>query len=793
MKKISLISMLALMTSALGFSQSLPSKCIAFCPQELNKSTIYKSKTDELAKNNYGQNGASTNKYWDVYSDRCNNVVYKGPSISSGTTGKTLKFNQKLRIAEVKDGFARVYVENRPGGVNYPQLSSDCKAVGWVPMDHLLLWQSCPTNDVGIYRKALIVRNIDQKRDQSFGRISQSPDVNDTTGDKAVKSSIDFHYIMKVAGTKSTPRYLLAKYNKLSGTTDQVLEGWVSENTFTAWNQRSCLEPNWDEDDVEYFISRNEQAWLYEDSKLTSKTQPWSYGQKNSENQPTTQYRMRPRSMRFPLHDKENNREDIFKITAFGAANGELGQQSVAIDDSREKREKYLNEASHINVIVVIDGTRSMGKYFSAMAKAVQDATSYFQNDVSVGAVIYRDYSDGEANVIEYQKVTKPSDAGLQSFLKNVGRNGYGATSSSRDNTNHEALYLGLKTALDYKKMGYSPKNNNLIFVVGDCGNNPNDKSVSKTELLAMCKETSAQLFSFQVLNQDKQAWDDFNTQLTDLFIEHMAYMYSSLNAGVKVNWRPVKNGMSIRSNAKEHFYVSEIHRGQPGVELSEGELTALIQDSYKVFRNAVEEQKNVIENAGSGLIATDGDKDMRTISIREDFLKRRLGSDYKAIKDANAMLAYEGYAKKDDGQNHDYWKAVVFLSSEELVELIKKLEPLKAAVKVNSYGSQERANYVKAVAGIIQSMTERSAEEIEQLSTDEITRVIGGLNASTPMLKGKQNDKTYTLSDIKNASACPDADFKKILKRMESKIDDLSALPRGTNFKYCLTQNGEK
>jgi len=496
MKKI--ISILLILSEAglVGYSQSLPNKCEAFCPQVLNKSTIYLSDIEKLSANNYGQRGTSTNKYWDVYSDRCDNEVYKGSSISSGTTGKKLSFNQKLRIAKIENGFALVYIENKPGGVNYPQLSSDCNPVGWVPMDNLLLWTSCPTNDVGIYRKALIVRNIDQKRDQSFGHISYHPDVNNTSHVIEIKQSIDFHYIMK----EVNGRCLLAKYNKLSGTTDQILEGWVSKESILLGNYRVFLEPNWNPEVAKKL--KGTFAYVYYDDKIAAAI---PMGRINTiTKDSSTKYRLEPDVMRFSLLEDKNDKNNQYQVLAF--------------------------------------------------------------------------ISTGMAD-IPHTKV--------RSFFTN-------------------------------------------------------------------------------------------------------------------------------------------------GSEI--------------------------------------------------EFPRER------------TLTAVHGYVdKKESKMGLDYWNVVLLLSSEELVELIKKLEPLKNAVKVKTYGTQERADYVKAVAGIIQSMTERSADDIEQLSTEEITRIIGGLNASTPMLKGKQSEKTYTLSDIKNPQACPDKDFMKILKRMESKIEDLSQLPKGTNFKYSFTQNGVK
>ena len=89
--------------------------------------------------------------------------------------------------------------------------------------------------------------------------------------------------------------------------------------------------------------------------------------------------------------------------------------------------------------------------------------------------------------------------------------------------------------------------------------------------------------------------------------------------------------------------------------------------------------------------------------------------------------------------------------------------------------------------------MTGMSADKIDKLSTDEVTRIIGGLNVSTPMLRGDQNDKVYTLSDIKNPSAGPDDEFKRMLNQISVKISDLMRLSEGGSFKYVFEENGQK
>lgn len=760
-------------------AQTLPKECSAYLPKVLNKTIIYQYDTKSLSGGNWGQSG-STGKYWDVFSDRCSNTLYSNPSTSS-PNGKKLSFNQEVRIAAIQNGFALVFTENKKGGVNYPQISGDRVCHGWIPMDHLLLWGKCPTNEYGITRKALIVRNLTQETNDAFGKISQHPDISNKESVRFLTASSDFHYIMKETGSGTNKRFLISRSDDLSNaTSSRVIEGWVSANSFTAWNQRSCLEPNWDVDDVEFFVNKGEKGNLYETTSMSGKAiQSWNYGQTNNVGEPATKYRFPPRAMRFPILDNDNKSADQFKVTAFGSPDGTMGQQVVVQDEANSATERALEQSSQINIIVVIDGTRSMGKYFETMSKAVLQATDYLEGKVSVGAVIYRDYADKDA-CIEYHKCVKPDAASLQNFLKNVGTKGYGATSSDADLTAHEAMYLGLKTAFDYNSMGYSPKNSNLVFIIGDCGNSPKDTRISKGQVIAAAKAANAQLFSFQVINQDKPAWDDFNSQLTDIFLEQMKYLYFGKN----VSWKPITNGYKVDPGTSSSYYVSEMHRAQVGKELSEGELTKMIQSSYKKFRVAIEKQIGTLAMGGS--IMNQESSNTKNVSIDQEFLKRKLGSAYEATVKANALLAYEGYTRQSDAVGHNYWQPVVFISSKELGELNSRLAPLALAAKDNSYTTESRANYVNAVAALIRSMTEMSESEIMAMRTDEITRIIGGLNVSTPMLKGK-----FTLSQIKNPSACPDEDYKRLLKSMSTKIDNLSSIPKSTRFKYKYDQNG--
>ena len=83
---------------------ALPDKVSVFLPDCLKERLIEERNLSKIsAANNYGQNtSAGDKRFWNVFSDRTGNVAYNKPSKDSGAA-TTLEFNQKLRIAEIKN------------------------------------------------------------------------------------------------------------------------------------------------------------------------------------------------------------------------------------------------------------------------------------------------------------------------------------------------------------------------------------------------------------------------------------------------------------------------------------------------------------------------------------------------------------------------------------------------------------------------------------------------------------------------------------------------------------------
>ena len=306
------------------FAQTdLPGSCTAALPKLLEPDLLRDQDIQTFLKSpNWGQDN-KTNSYWKVYSDRANNVTYKSPSNKSDRFA-TLGLNDELRIAKIQDGYALVYVEQYTAAI-YPKINKPVSK-GWVPMNHLLLWSSCPADEKGIYHKALPLVNVDEfmkaknnGTEKDMGKVFDNPMAK--SNPKKLKASMEFYFVMKE--DKESGLVLLSKRNILTGKTSQVLYGWVNKASYVSWDQRSCLEPNWTNEVAEKFAGG--KVPVYFKSDLSEQCASMPLGRANNLGQEVTKYRMYPDEMRYPILANDSKNDDIYKVTAFVAPGSKDG------------------------------------------------------------------------------------------------------------------------------------------------------------------------------------------------------------------------------------------------------------------------------------------------------------------------------------------------------------------------------------------------------------------------------------------------------------------------------------
>lgn len=768
-----LISLLiSLFTCSMNAQEALPVQCIAGRPKAINQNLLKEADLDKFIQaGDWGQN-EKIDAYWNVYSDRSHNTTYNSASFNSGECGE-LEFNQEVRIAQIKNGFAQVYKEKRSGS-KYPLISTDTENYGWIPMDHLLLWQSCPTNLAGIYNKALIVLNLDGQDDDRLGSSYANPDTRD--GAEEIVADMRFYFVMK---KDNNGMVLLSTKAKMDGVTSRVLYGWVSTNSYVPWDQRTCLEPNWTPQVAENLRGTAVDIVRQDGTKATEV----KLGRTNGLDNPSTKYRFEPSLLRYPLLGSSQQQ---YQMTAFARPNGESNVPTVPTGKRGGSRDEIMEqtakEANTINLIIVIDGTRSMEPFYNPIQQAVKSAYETFgdKRDVKVGVVIYRDYADGEY-LTEKLTMRKPTDPSVASFLASGGE--YGIKSSPNDRTNAEALYQGLAVALDAKAMGYTPHNSNLMFVVGDCGNDPTDnKCLTQEQIIDKCAHNNMQLVAFQVRNENEQAFLLFRQQMVRIVRGNIQKQNTQLVERTDYRFKELADGYEYESLRAENesFYYGAVRNAALGKEMEVVKLNSLIKDCYTNIDRVIDAGIGTISNADRVIRETSDAARSSRNNVNLEFLRQRFTEEQiRVLQENNTLMAFRGFSEIRNPNGQDYWKPVLYISQYEFNEMM-----LQFSTVYRDGLKGDRRSYVNAMKELLRRiLPDITNEDMGKMGVQEIMSLVSGLNVPTDALA------EHSLQEIQDKDLVSDDEFDNMLSRFKEKYEYLDNI-KGSEYPFSYLRD---
>lgn len=766
------------------YAQSAPNlpssyKVKVFYPKMLNKAIVKVSEVEALTQgSSYGQDDGDTGKHWVVWSDRENNATYTKPDgkVKCGE----LQFNEKVRIADIKNGYAWVYSEAAEGTA-YPKVSVSAVSRGWVPMSKLLLWKNCPTDDHGIYQKALICANLDATSKGMLAKGFGNPD----NKSKHIQLSTDmnFYYVMKTEGSLA----LLALSHSMDGNSDKMLYCWVDQQSYVPWNQRSCVEPTWDREDVDFFAKNDVQIKVYE-TKATQGNAPFSLGFKTKEatsgKYDKHLYRLAGDLLRYPILDGSTS--TLYNISTFAKHQGN-GKYSAVADEglakARKNAEAVTQEMTNINIGIVIDGTKSMEEFYPAVIDALKTSCKEVfasQYNIKIGSVIYRDYTDGEKFAAEVFPLTSPKNEEFYAWLQNGGD--YGIKSAKSDKTLEEALFHGMNAALD--GIGFKKGQSNIMLVVGDCGNNRTDTKYSSEDIINKLVEMDVQVMGFQVRNSSAhQAFSLFNQQLVNLLTKSTQKRYDNLPMSSRViaKYAKVENGYKLVNDQNSTLYIGSQSFASSNTKLSVDKLSSLIVNSVQDYAQSVQAGVDAMTHMTTfGFANANISGDVPEIS--KAFAQSRMkAEDYKILNQANALVTFSGYTHREHG-SRQLFKPVIFISSEELDYLLEQLNGVNSAAV--SGNPNDRTAYVRALTSLANTMT-GDQSEVKRMSTTEIMSRIQGLNEASSALKG------YSIQDISSPEVVNNATYISILNDFKNKYNALRRI-KDQNYKYVKTMNGK-
>lgn len=794
--------------SALYAAPQLPKKCMAFRPKKLGAIILTEKEANAFVKSgSFGQTdapGRGQATYWDVYSDRENNTTYASPGAS--TKFSSLKFNERVRIAQIQGNYALVYTEPKVG-LQYPLISELAECKGWIPMNHLLLWQSCLANDRGIYNKALLCVNLEAKNlsgDLGAGYLSP-----DRSGKPIpLTTDMNFYFIMK----QEKDMALLAIQNRVDGSmSDQVLYCWVPEQSFVPWNQRSCLEPTWEREDVEYYAAKHEQVKIFATQREALSQQGHAISFIPFEKRTSTRYdrylyRMAPEHLRFPILDGTNDR--AYNMSTFSTLGGQAQGTSTPTNEPTidKLKEEKLRKMQRINLAVVIDGTSSMESYYPKVKEALKEACDFFSRNYNlrIGVVIYRDYTDGTglAEVLPMTSAQHNLER-VNAFLDSGGT--YGIRSSASDRTQEEALFNGINTALD--KLAFRDGESNIMLIVGDCGNDLKDTRFNSRSLIDKLVQKDIHLMGFQVQNKGVAAYNNFNSQLLELMRESLKGKYHKLNEKIRVVARQTQSKTSGRTDGYnfegniegDQLYICN-HRFTDAT-VNGGVMSPEVLQSYMVkaisdFANTIQHQLDLIVKPINSLPVSGGGTTSKfvgrsstpgMINVDYEFVVKALGGDAKLVQNldqTNSILNFRGYALRRDASGRNYFKPVIFISAEEFQELLKRLAPVAEAARNSQV--KDRTPYIEALKALVKSLAPGMTDaQMAALSNGDIMNMIAGLNESAEALK------SYSLNDLSDPQAVSPGEYSRIINDFQKKYENLLRIRQSNSYKFVKKFNG--
>lgn len=768
MKTIKILLLLMCLLPQVVYTQTtLPSKA-------MGKPQIFYNEQESWQWENIAKShnwGRLSNNFWQVYIDRQGVKSYKSPSVSSNIMKSNLEFMEPYFVAKIEGDYALLYTEK------YEQtdlkISSKATSIGWVQIDNLLLWNSCPRTIGQVYQKAVIVKDpseIQNTKDinEVSPELSASPDRVVSTGYRAV--DLEFYFVYKMTSNGSA---LLLTNSKITDANKMEKEkkGWMKRGLYTTWNERMCYEPNFgsavEGRDVAIFKNTS-AAREYKRSGATDNDLLWK--------DKITKKRWAPKQVRFPVLETNTNTYivQVGTIGSLGKINKSSQSDLGEINRCLEKKDKILKKKDRINVVFVMDGTSSMQKYYQPMARALQSAMQ--QNrmqgaEMYFGAVVYRNYADGN-NLVEMKQITKDHSS-VANWLttrecKSVGQ------------THYEALYYGLDYAIS--NMSWDKDNCNFLVLVGDAANKPSDERGKTLEgIVRKLADKQINLVVFQANHLNNDAYHEFPGQAQRMMTKELS---SLVDRSIGRNDFKLK-GQLYRTKVygknplpySAAYRFAEINKSENPEELKN-----IVESMIVGFKDEAQEKLVAVEQS---IEMIGGNSDIGGVHYESKYIEEMLinlgltKNDIEILKDRNTTLKLKGNTSRT-ANNIDVFLPTIFITKAELDELIESLEKVSKNISTNRRQGLQNALKTLALSYIGQG------KDANNMSVDDIIEAVTGITNTA----GRNALSGINIKDITNPNKVTDTQISSFIEIVKKDVD---LLKRKRSDSSCYFESRNK
>ena len=770
----------------------------AFSQKDVNvffRPKEYDSPTGQILPTHQAKRG----ELFTVMSDRDENPVYE-TAAKENPSSRRLKFLEPFYVIGEDGAFFKLaeYDDNNIKG----NVLKSPKVIGFVEKSRLILWKRAIRNQTGFVKKALaVVKGEVLVEKEKF--ISKDGQVKCfSSPSQSSKYALEgagvklFRFLYVCKEDTDAKMVLLASSSSFNILTKSRLLGWVSNDIVQLWEDRLCLEPNFDDDAIAERKRKGVSPTLLVtlDGAKQFKADPNSVGADTISLESVSGKRWEPYRKRMPVL---NYLKDV-KICETGYTTPIVNAKGIVeVEDTTWERlgnDIHTRKAllRNINIVFVIDGSSALSPYLSSVTNAISSLNRDLNSDrknlykVKYGAVIYRNYEDascpgGDASISKSNLTNQ-----YQNVLDFVDRQR--AIQGCNDPVIAKALYKGLLEGFSMFDSKLGKNESNYVILIGGAGESPADKTKNAAEqqkLIELYSRVNINMFVYQYRKIANPAYLAFQPQIVDIMRKGNDLMLAN---GSKFNEKgeviePVEweeeqaNGyFSYNAVENENFVkYAEITWPQVGNSIGEdiflkemdgflGRITTKLNDYVDAIDLAfVIGQKVNLTNAMRVLLSG-----VQTKTPPSAIIESFKGENYQFFGRCYAPMTSAGLSK-------DLFQRVLFFTDDELSDLSKVLDQLTISLDdVEQTREQLKKALIEIATGYV------GKNEAKEMPLDKLLAVVVGKEPNNRIFYSIKS-----LEDIGDSKTVKDETIKEIAKQLAAKADQLRRIKADDSYRY--------
>lgn len=714
------------------------------------------------------------------------------------STGKLLKFRKVYVVVEEKVNTIHIVSANLTQDGKF---TNDTEDFGWIDKRRMLLWREGLMSQDQYRIKVIATHTLSSILNSSIQELNQKkltfysgPNNNQKVQSKT--GAFRYYYVFK----EENGFYLLGRRNASSIRGLDIL-GWVSKRQVIPWNSRQIIEPNWDESAIQERLDPNnrvrimlfdnqEAALAFTEDPTSSYQTIWNDG--------FSEERWSPYIERLPVFERvevdASENKYIYRTGVIGKPQDESGRTLVGINNRELARIKDLKakeeeRARKINVVFIIDATKSMQKYIDATRDAminIVNLLKFSDNDYEFGLMVYRDVSEKFSNkCADFESTSRlmKDEQVLKELEKLIACH-------DKDEDPEESLYHGL---LEGMKLFNNHRNEqNVVILVGDAG--PNDLAL-QSDVSQLLDRYNASVIAIQARSENigsSAPYDLFVDELRPLIMEHAQqetnelrehYSRYELTPGGDISYIQVGENRTLWEIDTEvspvlgsiNFALSTRPQERPN------EVAAEVVRQINLIDRKTDERLSKVtnlielnENTEDNFLNDDNTLDIDVLS----FLKNA-GVDPEKIEGllkSRFRFLIEGYAATSTKDlANPLFKLGLFVDQEELDIMKRKIE---AFLRKGSSTSEKRDFFKEAFTNAIREFY--GERDVAQNLQDEYLSVL--LGKITGMESTNSILKNYKFRDLPRMT---ERDLTLVQIHLTDKLTKLKKLRKGGPYSF--------